>query len=119
MDLESYNWKARFGSLVCKAEFGKLSLDRFRIIRKADMPLQAIKVYFDGGRRNNQSSFGWVIFACYDDRNGFDRQWYKVAAAADLLGDVSTLAVGFDQQTSFRRCLWRAHRLPPVYEGES
>ena len=51
----------------------------------------AIKVYFDGGRREGVASYGWVLFASYDNYNKFNRTWVKIASAAAPLGDVPTV----------------------------
>ena len=52
---------------------------------------QALKVHFDGGRRDSKASYGWVLYVSYDKQSGFDQNWFKLAASADVLGDVSSM----------------------------
>ena len=49
------------------------------------------KVHFDGGRRENQASYGWVAYVAFDTSTT-ENLWQEIASKSYPLGDVTTAA---------------------------
>ncbi len=49
-----------------------------------------VKICFDGGRRDNAASYGWVVYADFE-ASGEEIVWQRLASAATPLGDATTV----------------------------
>ena len=52
-------------------------------------PPKFVRVFFDGGLRDNMASYGYVLYAVLEDNHEGDVRWIKIAAYGELLGDVT------------------------------
>ena len=50
-------------------------------------PPAAVKVHFDGGRRDNVASLGWVVFVSHDVDDRRNPVWLPLAQGSTPIGD--------------------------------
>ena len=52
-------------------------------------PPKFVRVFFDGGVRENMASYGYVLYAVFEDNHEGDVGWIKIADYGELLVDIT------------------------------